>query len=361
MSAPERKISVLIVEDSPAARLLLQELLESDPRLHVSGTAASGEDAIVFLARRSVDVVVMDVHLPGIDGYETTRRIMETHPTPIVICTASASVTEVAATFRAFEAGALAMVAKPAGPFHPSHRESAARLLETVVLMAEVKVVKRWPRGRRESRPAVAPVPVVLADTACRVVAIGTSTGGPPVLQTILSGLPADLSAPVLVVQHIAPGFLPGLIDWLGQTTALRLKIAEHDEPARNGWAYFAPDGFHLGLSANGRIALSRQPPENGLRPAVSFLFRSVASVCGPRAIAVLLTGMGRDGADELKLLHDLGAVTVAQDQGSSVVHGMPGEAIRLGGVSHVMTPDRIAGAIIRWTTAGDQDASAAF
>ena len=204
-------------------------------------------------------------------------------------------------------------------------------------------------------------MPTSLADSACQVVAIGTSTGGPPVLQTIFAGLPADLPAPVLVVQHIAPGFLPGLIGWLGQTTALRLKIAEHDEPARSGWVYFAPDGFHLGLSANGRIALSRQPPENGLRPAVSFLFRSVADVCGPRAIAVLLTGMGRDGADELKVLHDLGAVTVAQDQGSSVVHGMPGEAIRLGGVSHVMTPDRIPGAIVRWTTAGNQDALAAF
>jgi two-component system chemotaxis response regulator CheB len=179
------------------------------------------------------------------------------------------------------------------------------------------------------------------------VVGIGASTGGPPVLQGILSALPRDFPAPLIIVQHIARGFLPGMVEWLNQTTGLHVHVAAHGATPEPGHAYLAPDDFHLGVSATGKLALSREAPQAGLRPAVSCLFRSLAENFGAQAVGVLLTGMGRDGADELKRLRDLGALTIAQDRDSSVVHGMPGAAIELGAATQVLPADRIASALI--------------
>ncbi len=352
------KINVLVVEDSPAAQLLLVHLLNSHERLNVLGTANDGEEALEFLTRMRPDVIVMDVHMPRLDGYETTRRIMETQPVPIVVCSATLNPEEVANTFRAFEAGALALIAKPVGPGHPDFQAIRAKFIETVILMSEIKVVRRWQRLRRPGAPAAPTVPRP-AEPQAQLVAIGTSTGGPPVLQTILSGLPADFPAPVLIVQHIAAGFVTGLAEWLDQTTGFPVRIAAHGEPMEAGRAYLAPDGYHLGAGAQRRIALSRSEPENGLRPAVSFLFRSVAEQCGARAVAVLLTGMGKDGAEELKQLHDLGAVTIAQDAASSAVYGMPGEAMKLRAVRYSLAPDRIPAALIGLVSPGSAETAA--
>jgi two-component system chemotaxis response regulator CheB len=215
--------------------------------------------------------------------------------------------------------------------------------------MSEVKVVRRWPRSRLA--PAAAPVarPAELKPVPAeiRVIGIGASTGGPPLLQIILAGLSKDFPAPILVVQHIARGFLPGLAEWLDQTTGFRVHIASYGTGPLPGHVYLAPDDFHMGLSASGRILLTKEEPENGLRPAVSFLFRSLAEACGPNALGVLLSGMGRDGAAELKMMKDRGATTIAQDLESSIVHGMPGVAIELGGATHVLPADRIADALL--------------
>lgn len=339
------RINVLVVEDSPSVRQLLVHLLDATGRIQVIGTAEDGEQALEFLQTRKPDVVIMDVHMPRLDGYQATRRIMETQPVPIIVCSASLSPEDVTNTFRALDAGAVALVAKPVGPGHPDFPSITARLVQTVIAMSEVKVVRRWPRRPRAGaaetrslRPARPPRPA----GSVEVVAIGTSTGGPPVLQTILTGLPVDFPAPVLIVQHIVAGFLPGLVQWLSETSGFPTRIATHGEAMRPGQAYLAPDGYHMGADGQGRIALSRAAPENGLRPAVSYLFRSVATHHGARAVAVLLTGMGRDGAEELKQLRDLGATTLAQDRESSVVNGMPGEAISLGGATYVLPPDRI-------------------
>jgi two-component system chemotaxis response regulator CheB len=167
------------------------------------------------------------------------------------------------------------------------------------------------------------------------------------VLQTILASLPKDFSVPILIVQHIAHGFLPGLVEWLNQTTGLQVHIAAHGVCPLPGHVYFAPDDLHMGVSSSGRIFLAREEPENGLRPAVSYLLRSLAEVCGPNALGILLSGMGRDGAMELRLMKDRGATTIAQDRESSVVHGMPGEAIQLGGVTHVLAAEKIADSLI--------------
>ncbi len=341
-------IKVLVADDSKVARMLLVHLLEADPKMRILGVVNDGQAAVDFLQERKPDVLLMDLHMPGLDGFEATRRIMETCPLPIVICTATMNAREVAFTFRSLEAGAVACVEKPVSRQHPDYEALAANLVQTVRLMSEVKVVRRWPRTR-----AGAPAEEASADIAAkpspagvRLIGMGASTGGPPVLQTILAGLPKGFPVPVLIVQHIAHGFLPGLVEWLNQTTGWQVQIAGHAMIPLPGHAYLAPDDFHMGVAPSGRIILSREEAIGGLRPAVAFLFRTLAEVCGAQAVGVILTGMGRDGATELKLMRDAGAETIAQSRESSVIHGMPGEAIALGGASHVLATDKIAGAL---------------
>lgn len=349
----ERAIDVLIVDDSEVVRMLLEHLLEGDPRLRVAGSVGGGEAALEFMAKETPHVVLMDIHMEGMDGFEVTRRIMETRPVPIVMCSGVSDPRAVATVFRAYEAGAVAVVEKPAAFGHPRHERLARELVDTVRLMSEVRVVRRWPRDRHApSTPSPGTVAraAVAGRTgrAARMVGIGASTGGPPALQTLLGGLSKDFPAPILVVQHITAGFLPGLAEWLGQTTPLQVQIASHGMDPRPGHVYLAPDDFHLGVDPDGRIQLTREPAENGLRPAVDHLFRSLSECCGTEAIGVLLTGMGRDGARELKAMRDRGGKTLVQDQASSVVHGMPGAAIAIGAADQVLPIERIADALSR-------------
>jgi two-component system chemotaxis response regulator CheB len=340
-------IRVLVVEDSPVVREFLVHLLGSDPDIQVIGTASDGEEALAAVQQKKPDVITMDIHMPKIDGFEATRRIMESRPTPIVIVSGSSSLQEVATTFHAIEAGALAAVSRPQGIGHPRHETSAKEMVQTVKLMSEVKVVRRWPRLKSASAALAAPqAKVSRAPAEVQVVAIGASTGGPVVLQTILSGLPKNFAVPVLIVQHMAPGFVQGFADWLAQSSGFPVHIPTAGEYPRPGHAYVAPDGVHMGVGTGGRVILRRDEPEDGLRPAVSHLFRGVAQVFGRQAVGVLLTGMGRDGAEALKLMRERGAVTIAQDKKTSVVHGMPGEAIRLDAAMYVLPSENIAAAL---------------
>lgn len=363
-------IRVLVVDDSPLIRELLAHILNSDPNLQVVGFAGNGEEALAAIDCLAPDVVTMDIEMPGLDGYETTRRIMASRPVPIVIVSSLVQPEEVAMAFHTAQSGALAAVEKPPGPSDARHEALSRRLVQTVKLMSEVKVVRRWQVSPPVSRSAVQPTtqPTTQATTQAttqkvektpvlqpslpsriqtpQIVAIGVSTGGPPVLRTILNRLGADFPLPLLIVQHISPGFLQSMVEWLIQTTGFPTRIALQGEKPRPGYAYFAPDDYHLvvqGKSEAARLVLSPEPPECNLRPAVAPLFRSVANAYGAGAIGVLLTGMGKDGATELKLLRDTGAITIAQDKASSVVHGMPGEAIALEAARYVLPPEAIA------------------
>jgi two-component system chemotaxis response regulator CheB len=337
-------IRVLIVDDSKVQQEFLAHILSSDPEIHVAGLANSGHEALELVRVKKPDVITMDIHMPGMDGFETTRKIMETFPTPIVMVTGSSNKKEVAHTFRSLEAGALAVILSPPGFDHPHFTASRKELIQTVKLMSEVKVVRRFRRNLKEEIKSAPPGQTSYEDfKRIKVIAIGASTGGPIALQEILSRLPQGFPVPVLIVQHISRGFVKGFRDWLSSSSGIMLKIAEDGEQVTSGTGYIAPDNYHMGISRGERILLSNQPPENGLRPSVSFLFRTVAQNIGPDAIGVLLTGMGKDGADELKLMKEKGAVTIVQNEASSVVFGMPGEALRIGAADHALFPGEIA------------------
>lgn len=337
-------IRVLIVDDSQVTRMLLAHLIEQDPALRVIGAVGRGDQAVAFVQASPPDVVLMDIHMDGMDGFEATRIIMESRPVPIVMCSAVTDVHAVATAFRVYEAGAVALVEKPVGGEHPDHTRLTKELLQTLLLMSEVKVVRRWARKPLSQAPAQPPAP----SHGVEFVGVGASTGGPPALQTFLGGLEKDFPVPIVVVQHISAGFLPGLSEWLGQTTALQVQIAAHGIEARPGHVYLAPDDVHLAVDEKRRLQLERGMPENGLRPAVDHLFHSIARCCGRHAVGILLTGMGRDGAMGLKAMHDLGATTLVQDRASSVVYGMPGEAVALGAASQIVPLDGIAEALLR-------------
>jgi len=341
-------IRVLVVDDSAVIREFLAHVLTGAPDIEVAGMAANGEEALEAAGRLRPDVITMDIHMPKMDGLAATRRIMETCPVPIVIVSGSSTAREVATTFHALEAGAVGFVQRPKGFGSLEYQRMSAELVKMVRLMSEVRVVRRWPRAIHPQGREAVPRPFQIAngrETArnVRMIAIGCSTGGPLTVQTILSALKGDLRAPVLIVQHMSPGFVEGFATWLSSSTGFPVSIAVHGERCGAAHAYVAPDDSHLEISSEGRIILSKAPPENGVRPSVCRLFRSTAEAYGGRAAGVLLTGMGRDGAEGLKVLKEKGGVTVAQDEESSVVYGMPEAAVRLGAAMHVLPPEDIA------------------
>ena len=341
-------INVLVVEDSPVVREFLIHILSSDPGITVIATAHDGEEALDLVRRHRPDVITMDIHMPKLNGLEATRLIMETNPTPIVIVSGSESTQEVATTFDAMDAGALAVLRRPAGIGHTDHQATARDMVQTIKLMSEVKVVRRWSR-MRNAGPILhsATMSLVRESARIRIVTMGASTGGPSAIEAILAALPKNFPVPILIVQHMSAGFIGGFVQWLRSSSRLPVHLATHGELLLPGHVYVAPDEYQMKVEREGKIALTKDEPEYGLRPSVSYLFRSVAEVYGSDSVAGLLTGMGRDGAEEMRLLKEKGAVTFAQDKESSVVHGMPGEAIKLDAAMLVLPQEKIAAVLM--------------
>lgn len=336
-------IRVLIVEDSAVQREFLAFVLEESGHFEIVGTAADGEEGVEAVGRLHPDIVLMDCHMPKLDGIGATRIIMEKWPTPIVIASASIVPGEVTLTFDAVKNGALAVVNKPPAFGSPTYDRVAGELVRTLRLMSEVQVVRRWAaRSGKAITSARAGVAAAAGSADVRVIAIAGSTGAPGVIAEILTGLAAPGTPPVLIVQHITDGFVEGFAGWLNVRTGMTVTVAQDGQHAQPGCAYIAPDGLQMGIAANGRIVLTADADDDGFRPSGTFLLRSVARAFGAGAIGVVLTGMGRDGSAGLLDLRRAGGVTIAQDEQSSVVFGMPREAIRLGAAEHVLSPAEI-------------------
>lgn len=334
-------IRVVIIDDIASARDLLLAILQNAEGITVVGTGTNGEEAVRLTKRLRPDVITMDVVMPTMDGLEATRHIMRECPTRIIIVTASLMRAGEDLTFKALRAGALTVLRKP-GLADP---ETCEKLVHTVRLMAEVPVVHHWGRTSKSSpkRPVTLPPKQIPNDREITMVGIAASTGGPSALASVLAPLPADFPVPILAVQHITQGYATGLAEWLNGETALQVALAEHGTRPQAGTVTIAPDDYHLQINRQGRIELSKEQAYRGLRPSANNLFKSLAASYGPQAIGIVLTGMGDDGADGLENLHNAGGITIAQDQESCVVYGMPHEAMLRNAVDQVLNPVQIA------------------
>ncbi|RYX99945.1 chemotaxis-specific protein-glutamate methyltransferase CheB [bacterium] len=337
-------IKVLIVDDSQVTRELLKYILSSDSEIQIIGTASNGLEAIEFVEKQLPDVITMDINMPKMDGIEAIRKIMSSNPVPIIIVSSSLNPNDVKDSYKAMEAGALLIVSKPGGSTTPDYLNMSKNLIDSVKLMSEIKVVKRWSKRNPDNIFVNNHNKELARDNKekIKIVVIGVSTGGPPVLQTILSSLPENFSLPILIVQHISEGFLPGLVQWLNETSKLKVSIAMKDEIAKPGHVYLAPNKFQMSVDRSGKINLTNDKPENSTIPSVSYLFRSVAKEYGSRAMGILLTGMGKDGANELLLMKESGAITIAQNKESSTIFGMPGEAVKINAAKYIISPEKI-------------------
>jgi len=347
-----------VVDDSPICRAQLRDWLEADGDLEVVGEASDGESAIYLITRLRPDVATIDLRLPGMSGLEVVTQLMARSPLPLLVVTGDPTGDDPALAFEAIRRGALDLQLKPSG-----HDEDAIRSLRAHVRwLASVPVVRhidgnRAPPPEPAARHGAALEPSALrspepASRAPRartasdpvVVGIAASAGGPSALATVLGSLSAELPVCLAIVQHLPRGFAPSFVSFLQTRCSLAVRLAEHGMVPPAGTVVLAPDDHHLEL-IDGRFALTSGPPVDGHRPSGTVLLRSLAQL-GSSAIGVVLSGIGRDGADGLRAMRERNSVTFAQDAASSVVYGMPRAAVEEGAVQQVLPVAAIGDAI---------------
>jgi two-component system chemotaxis response regulator CheB len=342
------KLDVLVVEDSPTMRRMLVRAVNDAEDMQVIGEATNGQDAISMTKRLRPGVIIMDLVMPVMDGLAATREIMSQHPTPIVVVSASLEQFETDIAFEAVSAGALMVLQKPVGPQDPDHGPQMADLLNTLRAMSAVRVIHHHTKANGNGSKAsvveiAAPPKSANGIVAPRIVGIASSTGGPAALCEIIKQLPADFPLPIVIVQHIAPDFVSSLAGWLASVTPLRVTIAEENDEPVAGCVYLAPGGTHLRMNSSGRFSFSPSPETSLHIPSCDVFLESVARAYGAEAIGVILTGMGADGANGMLELYRAGGYTIAQDEASCVVFGMPREAIERGAARQVLPLSLIA------------------
>jgi two-component system chemotaxis response regulator CheB len=325
--------SVLICEDSGAYAAALRRILEYDGDINVISVCGSAEEAITALRRCRPDLITMDLELPWMDGLAAVELIMGTRPMPIVVLSSHLG-TGSAKAAAALAAGALDAVAKDDLDLATPAGIAGAAFRQRIRVMSHASVI-RHPRARLAPGLVVPGQPRVVS-----VVGVCASAGGPPVLSKLLGGLPAGYQVPILVVQHISTGFTESLARWLDQKSALRVRVAAEGDVAGPG-AWIAPEGAHLVLTATGRMSLDRTTVIGHHRPSGDMLFTSIAAAAGRRGAAIVLTGMGNDGAAGAAAVHDAGGLAITQDEASSAIYGMPRAAFDRG-VDLSLPPDQI-------------------
>ena len=333
------KIRTLIADDSATFRAVLRSVLEGAADIEVVGEAADGASAVRLVRALRPDVLTLDVQMPGLDGLGALEEIMRVAPTPVVVLSAAAGASG-ALSFRALELGALEVLPKPRGGA-AGLEKGAEEIRNAIRVVAGVKVLTR-----RRQRGAAATAPAGLArGHRPAAVGIAASTGGPAALARILSALPPAYPLPMLVVQHMARGFQDAFVAWLASVSTRRVKMAEDREVIAAGTVYVGPDGRHLEI-VGGRVHLGDGPPVDGFRPSATILFASLARDLGGRAAGLVLTGMGRDGAEGLRRLRQAGGWAAAQGPATSAVYGMPREALECGAAQLSLELDEIPAAL---------------
>jgi two-component system chemotaxis response regulator CheB len=339
----KKKIRVMIVEDSPVVSALLEYSIGRDPRLEVCATAASAEDALNRFEEISPDVIAMDIRLPGMDGLEATRRIMSRRPVPIVVVAASVESGKWNSTpMEALRAGALSVLEKPLGTTHADYEAVSERLCTQLVIMSQVKLVTQ--HGNREPYASESGAPRLGGPEAgtFKMLGIVCSTGGPGALVKLLSGLGPAFPLPILLVQHMTSSFIAGFASWLGVVCPLPVHVVQDGCEPVVGAVHMAPAERHLRVHA-GRLRLDTGDPISFQRPSGTVLFQSMAREMGSSALGVLLTGMGDDGAAGLLAIRRAGGYTIAEDESTAVVYGMPAVAVRVGAVCESLPLPAIA------------------
>ena len=369
---PNRKIRVMVCDDSVVVRSFITRLLEADPEIEIAVTAADGEAAIRGLERGPIDVVVLDIEMPVMDGLTALPKLLAIDKNLQIIIASTLTRRNAQISLQALAAGAADYVPKPSSSSDLNGSTEFRRELLDKVRALGAK--SRASRGGAIPGPIAASTaaPAISSRAAApaggtyllrkasahrpQIIAIGSSTGGPQALVGVLSALPASVDVPIVITQHMPATFTAILAEHLGRASRREAREGVDGEPLRNGRIYVAPGGQHMKLEQRGRdhlVRLTQEPPENFCRPAVDPLFRSVAQVFGPSALAVILTGMGADGARGSKIVADAGGTVIAQDEATSVVWGMPGAAAQSGSCSAVLPLAEIAPRIGRLFAGG--------
>jgi len=343
-------IRVLLVDDSPIALHVLKKLLLYAPDISVVGTASNGREALDLLVSLNPDVVSTDLHMPQMNGLELTRAIMSTHPLPILVVSVSVEPGS-PNVFHLLEAGAVDVYPKPTPVREKDDQKFARELASKIRIVSGVHVFRSLQASNHSpALSATTETTFALKNTA-RLVVIGSSTGGPQALHTILSSLPPSFPLPIVCIQHIGTDFLPEMLHWLAEISQLPIQQAIHGDQLKGGNIYFAPGHSHLELNAIEHFQLTDGEPYDGHRPSITITMRSVARYFGAHTIGILLTGMGKDGAEGMAAISNAGGVTIAQDEASSVVYGMPQAAVALGAANYVLPLEQIAGTLVAMAT----------
>ncbi|MBF0619770.1 MAG: chemotaxis-specific protein-glutamate methyltransferase CheB [Candidatus Omnitrophica bacterium] len=341
-------IRVLIAEDSPVIAKVISSLLMSDPQIQVAGIARNGVEAVEMTKQLKPDIITMDIHMPVMDGYEATKQIMAYCPTPILIASAAVKADGIDRMFRAVSYGALDLL-DISDIVIGDNDVSGEKFIENIKLLSRIKVVHHLLAKFevRKDAPSIRLAAPPQDKGLEKILAIVASTGGPNAIYTILKSLPQNFPYGVVLVQHITSGFLEQFANWLRTESRLKVTIAQDNEVIKPGTVYLAPCDLQMRVADHGVIKLANEPLCEGHRPSGNVLLESVARVYGDNAVGVILTGMGKDGARGMKQVKVAGGKTIAQDEASSIVFGMPKEAIELGAADRVASLDNIAREIV--------------
>ncbi len=343
-----QRIRVLLVEDSPTCLAILQRMLSTSPDIEMVGTAKHGKDALDLIPKVDPSVICTDLEMPVMNGLEFTKEVMARDPRPILVVSNYVQHEDTENVFRLLEVGAVDVFPKPRGGNEADLQLLTEELVLKIKVLSGVHVIRRRAVRPQPVAPSRELPPSSKKARAYRLLLIGASTGGPQALHSLLAQFPAEFPLPLVCVQHVSTGFLQALVEWLSGSCQVKVKVAEPGEAPAAGTVYFPVERKHLELDQEGRFVVSAAPPIEGHRPSVDITFKSAARVHGDGAIGVLLTGMGRDGAEGLLAIAEAGGVTIAQDEQTSVVFGMPQEAIKLGAASQVLPLGEIAPALMK-------------